>query len=126
LRPDRIFEVSIRFLRIQSHQQGHKHLNQRGTPMSFRLTFRRTEKECLHVVAHPDPPTQGTPAMIVDFADPTAFTTAVGLAGVGTEFESTLSVAAEEAWKNHGIEVCCEAVALMTGQLDSLGFRPKH
>jgi hypothetical protein len=64
--------------------------------------------------------------MIVDFADPTGFTTALGLAGVATEFESTLSVAAEEAWKNRGIEVCCETVALMTGQLDSLGFRPKH
>ena len=93
--------------------------------MSFRLTFRRTEEECLHVVAHPDPSDPSAHVMVGEHADPTVFTTALGRAGVSTEFESSLSLAAEQAWKNQGLEVCCEAVDLMAGQLDSLGFRPK-
>jgi hypothetical protein len=93
--------------------------------MSYRLTFRKTEKERLHVVAHPDPSGPGGHVMLVEHADPTAFTGALGRAGVNTEFESSLSIAAEQAWKNDGVEVCCESVELMAGQLDSLGFRPK-
>ncbi len=93
--------------------------------MSFRLTFRKTEKERLHVVAHPDPSGPGAHAMVVEHADPTVFTSALGQTGVSTEFESSLSIAAQQAWNNQGMEVCCEAVDLMAGQLDSLGFRAK-
>lgn len=93
--------------------------------MLHRLTFRRTEEGCLHIVAHPDPAEQGSPVMVVDHADPAVFATALGLAGTSTEAESTLSVVAQQAWERHGLEVCCEAVDLMTGQMDSLGFRPK-
>lgn len=94
-----------------------------GLHVSFTLTFRRKEKDCLHVIAHPASSRPAEPVMVDDHADPTVFTTALGLAGVSTEFESTLSVAAEEAWRTQGVEVCCEAIDLMAGQLENLSFR---
>jgi hypothetical protein len=94
--------------------------------MLHRLTFRRTEEGCLHIVAHPDQAGQGSPIMVVDHADPTVFAAALGLAGTSTDAESTLSVVAQQAWEHHGLEVCCEAVDLMTDQMESLGFRPKN
>jgi len=88
------------------------------------FTFRRTKEDCLHVVAHPDSSRQRAHMMAADHTDPTVFTTALGLAGVSTESESTLSFAAQEAWRNRGLEVCCEAIDLMPGQVETLSFRP--
>jgi hypothetical protein len=97
----------------------------KGLQLAYRLSFRRTEDECLHVVAHPDPSKYDAEILTVDHADPTVFITALGAAGVSTEFETNLSIAAESAWMNHGIEVCCEAAELMDGQLKGIGFRPR-
>lgn len=38
--------------------------------MLFRLTFRRTKEDCLHVVAHPDSSRQGAHVLVADHTDP--------------------------------------------------------
>jgi hypothetical protein len=92
--------------------------------MLYRLTFRKTDDNCLHVTAYPDKQVEDSHLLVGDHVDPTVFNAALGLAGVSTESESDLAVAAEKAWKSPGLDVCCEAADLMDGQLHTLGLRP--
>ena len=92
--------------------------------MLYRRTFRKTDDNFLRVTAHPAKQPKVSHVLVVDHVDPSVFNTALGLAGVNTESESELAIAAEQAWGSPGIEVCCEVADLMSGQLDVLGLQP--
>jgi hypothetical protein len=92
--------------------------------MLYRVTFLRTAVNCLHMVAHPDKGAKNPQVLVAEHEDPTVFATALRRAGVSTAIESELGVAAGRAWDKPKIDVCCEAADLMSGQLETLGFRP--
>jgi hypothetical protein len=86
--------------------------------MTYRLAFIRTADGYLKVTAS----ARGAPTPTAIHLNPDVLAAAARLIGMSNEQIYDLKWAAERAWNNDGIDVCCEAIELDQDQLKSLGF----
>jgi hypothetical protein len=90
--------------------------------MLYRITFRKTDDNHLHIAAHPGKNAEDQHVLVGDYENPVLFARALGLAGVSSATECQLAIAAEMAWDRHRVEICCEAADFMDGELETLNF----